>query len=106
MTATLLATTIVISGAVDGSLCANEKIVVDAPSGRYEIGRYCPHAGEDLEIGSVVTDGVIRCLGHNLEFDLKTGTCLNARCNPLNTRRTLAHAVQEDNEEQPHLAGF
>ena len=28
VTATLLATTIVISGAVDGSLCANEKIVV------------------------------------------------------------------------------
>jgi len=39
------------------------------PNGRYEINRYCPHAGEDLAIGSIVVDGVIRCLGHNLEFD-------------------------------------
>jgi UDP-MurNAc hydroxylase len=65
----------------------DEKITIDAPSGRFEIGRYCPHAGEDLAIGSVVVDGVLRCLGHNLEFDLATGACLNARCDPLVTRR-------------------
>ena len=69
------------------SRSTDEKIVVDAPGGRYEIARYCPHAGEDLAIGSAVADGVIRCLGHNLEFDLATGACLNARCDPLVTRR-------------------
>jgi L-ascorbate metabolism protein UlaG (beta-lactamase superfamily)/nitrite reductase/ring-hydroxylating ferredoxin subunit len=71
-----------------------EKIVVDAPHGRYEISRYCPHAGEDLAIGSIVVDGVLRCLGHNLEFDLATGTCLNARCDPLITR-SLARVPSE-----------
>jgi L-ascorbate metabolism protein UlaG (beta-lactamase superfamily)/nitrite reductase/ring-hydroxylating ferredoxin subunit len=66
---------------------ADEKIVIDAAGARYEIGRYCPHAGEDLAIGSMVSGGVLRCLGHNLEFDLATGACLNARCDPLTTRR-------------------
>jgi L-ascorbate metabolism protein UlaG (beta-lactamase superfamily)/nitrite reductase/ring-hydroxylating ferredoxin subunit len=82
----------------------NEKIVVDAPSGRYEIGRYCPHAGEDLEIGSVVVDGVIRCLGHNLEFDLATGTCLNARCDPLVTRSLVR--VPSEAIDSPEMEGF
>jgi L-ascorbate metabolism protein UlaG (beta-lactamase superfamily)/nitrite reductase/ring-hydroxylating ferredoxin subunit len=70
----------------------DEKIVVEAPGGRYEIARYCPHAGEDLAIGSAIRDGVIRCLGHNLEFDLATGACLNARCEPLVTRRLTTTA--------------
>jgi L-ascorbate metabolism protein UlaG (beta-lactamase superfamily)/nitrite reductase/ring-hydroxylating ferredoxin subunit len=64
----------------------DEKIVVQSPGGPYEINRYCPHAGEDLAIGSTVVDGIIRCLGHNLEFDLATGACINARCDPLITR--------------------
>jgi L-ascorbate metabolism protein UlaG (beta-lactamase superfamily)/nitrite reductase/ring-hydroxylating ferredoxin subunit len=64
----------------------DEKIEVDGPDGRYEISRYCPHAGEDLAISSTITGGVIRCLGHNLEFDLTTGACVNARCDPLVTR--------------------
>lgn len=70
----------------------DEKIVVDAPDGRYEIARYCPHAGEDLAVGSAIRDGVIRCLGHNLEFDLASGACLNARCDPLVTRRLAVAA--------------
>jgi len=86
---------------------SDERLEVRGSDGMYEISRYCPHAGEDLAIGGVVLEGdVIRCLGHNLEFDLKTGTCLNARCNPLATRRTLAHATQEEGREQPHLVGF
>lgn len=47
------------------------------------VSRYCPHAGEDLAVGSVVVGEVLRCLGHNFEFDLRTGECLNARCDPL-----------------------
>jgi len=66
---------------------ADEKIVISDAGTRYEVGRYCPHAGEDLAIGSVVGGGVLRCLGHNLEFDLATGACINARCDPLLIRR-------------------
>jgi len=85
----------------------DERLEVRGSDGLYEISRYCPHAGEDLAIGGVVLEGdVIRCLGHNLEFDLKTGVCLNARCNPIATRRALAHAEQGGNLDQPHLAGF
>lgn len=83
----------------------NERIVVDSTSGRYEISRYCPHAGEDLSIGSTIVDGVIRCLGHNLEFDLATGTCLNARCDPLPTRRVAA-SLPSGAVESPHLRAF
>ncbi|GAA3121560.1 UDP-MurNAc hydroxylase [Kribbella aluminosa] len=48
-----------------------------------QVSRYCPHAGEDLAETGVVVNGVLRCLGHNFEFDLTDGTCLNARCDPL-----------------------
>lgn len=54
---------------------------------RWEVSRYCPHAGEDLTDGAVVQDGVLRCLGHNFDFDLATGECLNARCDPLLSRK-------------------
>ena len=69
-----------------------------------EISRYCPHAGEDLAIGGIVTDGAIRCLGHNLEFDLATGTCLNARCDPLATRRLMR--VPSGAIDSPEMEGF
>ncbi len=82
----------------------DEKIVIDAPAGRYEISRYCPHAGEDLAIGSTVADSVIRCLGHNLEFDLATGTCLNARCDPLITRSLVQ--VPSEAIDSPELEAF
>lgn len=87
------------------SRSAEEKIVVDAPSGRYEIGRYCPHAGEDLAIASTVIADAIRCLGHNLEFDLSTGACLNARCDPLSVRR-LSARVPGESVDSPHLEAF
>jgi L-ascorbate metabolism protein UlaG (beta-lactamase superfamily)/nitrite reductase/ring-hydroxylating ferredoxin subunit len=64
-----------------------ETITVQGPSGRYQVGRWCPHAGEDLSVGAVIEGGVLRCLGHNFDFDLDTGTCQNARCDPLPTRR-------------------
>ena len=83
---------------------ADEKIVVQATRGRYEISRYCPHAGEDLAIASTITDGIIRCLGHNLEFDLATGTCLNARCDPLLTK-SLTRTPSEQ-IDSPELEAF
>ena len=36
-----------------------------------QVSRYCPHAGEDLAETGVVVNGVLRCLGHNFEFDLE-----------------------------------
>ena len=61
----------------------HETVVIEANGSRYEVSRYCPHAGEDLGLGAVVVDGVLRCLGHNYEFDLETGACVNARCQPI-----------------------
>jgi L-ascorbate metabolism protein UlaG (beta-lactamase superfamily)/nitrite reductase/ring-hydroxylating ferredoxin subunit len=64
----------------------DERIIVHSGGRAFEIGRYCPHAGEDLAVGAVVEDGVVHCLGHNFAFDLETGRCVNARCDPLATR--------------------
>jgi len=60
-----------------------EKIEVRDGDRRVLVSRYCPHAGEDLAETAVVVDGVLRCLGHNFEYDLGTGRCLNARSDPL-----------------------
>ncbi|HEU4421105.1 MAG TPA: Rieske 2Fe-2S domain-containing protein [Pilimelia sp.] len=68
----------------------DERIVVRAGGAddrAYEIGRYCPHAGEDLSVGAVIEDGVVHCLAHNFAFDLATGRCVNARCEPMTTRQ-------------------
>ena len=51
-----------------------------------EVSRYCPHAGEDLAETGVVVGDRLRCLGHNFEFDLTTGECVNARCDPVTVR--------------------
>jgi len=60
-----------------------ESIVVDDGGRKVAVSRYCPHAGEDLAETAVVVDGVLRCLGHNFEYDLTTGACLNARSDPI-----------------------
>jgi UDP-MurNAc hydroxylase len=61
----------------------HETIELDVDGERIRVSRFCPHAGEDLSQSAVVGDGVLRCLGHNFEFDLATGACRNARCDPL-----------------------
>jgi UDP-MurNAc hydroxylase len=61
-------------------------IRVQGSLGEYEIGRFCPHAGEDLSENGVVIGNRICCLGHNYEFDLESGECSNGRCAPLATR--------------------
>lgn len=66
----------------------DERVVVSSPQGRYEISRYCPHRGQDFSEGGLIEGGTIRCLAHNLRFDLDTGACLNAvRSDPIATRR-------------------
>ena len=64
----------------------DETIEVVAGDRTWTVGRYCPHAGEDLAIGAVVSNGTLRCLSHNFDFDLASGECLNARCDPLRVR--------------------
>jgi UDP-MurNAc hydroxylase len=71
-----------------------ETIEVEHDGGRVAVSRYCPHAGEDLAETAVVDGGVLRCLGHNFEFDLTTGACLNARCDPV-TVTPVADAVAD-----------
>jgi nitrite reductase/ring-hydroxylating ferredoxin subunit len=45
--------------------------------------------------------GMIRCLGHNIEFDLATGVCRNARCD-LRVTRCLAARVTSAAVRSPH----
>ncbi len=74
-----------------------ETVAVDHGDTQVQVSRYCPHAGEDLAETGVVVDGVLRCLGHNFEFDLETGECLNARCDPLTVvRNTPVAAVTSE----------
>jgi UDP-MurNAc hydroxylase len=67
-----------------------ETVVLREGEREYVVSRYCPHAGEDLQYGAVIHDGVLRCLGHNFEFDLASGACLNARCDALQVSRATA----------------
>jgi L-ascorbate metabolism protein UlaG (beta-lactamase superfamily)/nitrite reductase/ring-hydroxylating ferredoxin subunit len=61
----------------------HETIVLRDGDRSVRVERYCPHGNEDLSETGVVRDGVLRCLGHNFDFDLTSGACLNARCDPL-----------------------
>jgi UDP-MurNAc hydroxylase len=53
----------------------------------------------------LIDGGKIRCLGHSLEFDLASGTCINARCDPLSTRLLPSHGLPET-AAAPHLRVF
>lgn len=75
------------------SRAGKASIRVQGATATYEIDRYCPHAGEDLGHCSVIEGDVLRCLGHNFEFDLVTGSCINGRCAPLQSREVAAAEV-------------
>lgn len=60
---------------------STETITVENSSGeKFEIEKFCPHAGASLETG-IIRDNHIECSLHHYVFDLKTGNCLNANCN-------------------------
>ena len=66
------------------SMDSDERITIHADGKTYSIGRYCPHAGNDLlNTAEVLPGGIIRCLAHHYEFDLQTGRCVNGNCSPL-----------------------
>jgi UDP-MurNAc hydroxylase len=71
---------------------SDERIVIATGDGcRYEIAKYCAHAGASLENAPI--DGhTITCLNHHYVFDLDTGRCLTGNCT-LYTRKLEAEAV-------------
>lgn len=53
------------------------EFLVTRQAGRIHIyDAHCPHAGHLLSHGSV-SNGIVRCPGHGLEFDLASGACLS-----------------------------
>lgn len=68
---------------------SSETIEVTAEDGaRYEISKYCPHAGASLE-RAPIEGRQLTCLLHHYVFDLDTGECLSGNCR-LATRRISA----------------
>jgi len=51
-----------------------DTFTLEAAGCRYEVQRFCPHAGSDLRDGEIV-DGKIVCPGHRWHFDLADGAC-------------------------------
>ncbi len=51
-----------------------DTFVLETETGRYEVQRFCPHAGSDLAEADVV-DGRIVCPGHRWHFSLSDGSC-------------------------------
>jgi UDP-MurNAc hydroxylase len=52
----------------------DEWITIHSEGKLYKVSRYCPHAGNDLlNTGEVLPGGIIQCLAHHYDFDLKTG---------------------------------
>jgi UDP-MurNAc hydroxylase len=65
---------------------SDELIVITAGNGaRYEIAKYCPHAGASME-GALIEGDTITCLNHHYVFDLESGRCLTGNCT-LKTKR-------------------
>ena len=66
----------------------DEWITIHSEGKLYKVSRYCPHAGNDLlNTGEVLPGGIIQCLAHHYDFDLKTGACVNSACGPLRVER-------------------
>lgn len=67
--------------AFETSMDSEERITIHAEGKIYSIGRYCPHAGNDLlNTGEILPGGIIRCLAHHYEFELESGRCVNGNC--------------------------
>jgi UDP-MurNAc hydroxylase len=55
----------------------DDTFLLDANGDRYEVQRFCPHAGSDLRDAEII-GGQIVCPGHRWHFDLATGACTEA----------------------------
>jgi UDP-MurNAc hydroxylase len=77
------------------SMDSDERITIHAEGRSYSIGRYCPHAGNDLlNTAEILPGGIVRCLAHHYEFELETGRCVNGNCSPLDVE-VLEEATPE-----------
>ncbi|HEY7661462.1 MAG TPA: MBL fold metallo-hydrolase [Actinomycetota bacterium] len=73
--------------AYERDLDLDERITLDVDGAPLSVSRYCPHAGNDLlETGEILPGGILRCLAHHYEFDLRSGRCLNGTVAPLDVR--------------------
>lgn len=71
---------------------SDESIVVMADDGaRYEIARFCPHAGAALD-DAPIEGHTITCLNHHYVFDLDTGISMSGNCK-LRTRRLSENEI-------------
>jgi UDP-MurNAc hydroxylase len=62
------------------SRSADETIRVRSGARIFQVQRFCPHAGLDLlDVGEILPGDIIRCNGHQYEFDLNSGRCLNGK---------------------------
>lgn len=63
---------------------AGQSVIIKRIEGNewFAYGKLCPHMGADLS-GAQHMDGLIRCPGHGLLFDTKSGECLSKECKPL-----------------------
>lgn len=81
----------------ESSMDSDERITIHAEGKTYSIGRYCPHAGNDLlNTGEILPGGVVRCLAHHYEFDLETGRCVNGNCSPLDVEPVESAPAEYD----------
>jgi UDP-MurNAc hydroxylase len=87
--------------AFETSMDSDERITIHAEGKSYSIGRYCPHAGNDLlNTAEILPGGIVRCLAHHYEFELETGRCVNGNCSPLDVE-VLEESAAEP-EPQTH----
>lgn len=64
---------------VEKSISKETTEVISDNGKTYQISKYCPHAGADLE-NCPVKNNTIICLLNNYTFDLETGECLTGNC--------------------------
>ena len=70
----------------------DEWITISSEGKVYKVSRYCPHAGNDLlNTGEILPGGILQCLAHHYDFDLKTGACVNSQCGPLRVEQVEDH---------------
>jgi len=76
---------------------SDERITVHSEGQRYSVSRYCPHAGSDLlHTGEVLAGGILRCLAHHYDFDLRSGQCLTGTCPALKVEMLAAESREGD----------
>jgi UDP-MurNAc hydroxylase len=67
--------------AFESTLDTEARMTLDFEGRKLSVSRFCPHAGTDLlKTGEILPGGVLRCLAHHYDFDLKSGRCLNGKC--------------------------